>query len=859
MRRVKTIDELYDEVKGFDVVLCNDLSLMTALNNRVDRPYIGNFALTPSRIAKKKAIEMLGETPWDDLKVISTIADLTGYDIKLVHGEVENIRTIRRYTEKVEKHLFGRSKRIYREYKDLPTEDKVMSMYDVEKDGLFMGRNVAVIALDLFNDLDKHFIPNGHTEIDIFTDDEYTIERIYTSGNDRNMADNAVDLITKENATDFAIVIDSGSHVADAVRSALYRKGIPFKNELLARDLIQVRDYIELLELSLSYDTVRVGQVRELFSSCGAQISLEYDDYLLSSLESGLDERSRRIREMMRNINKTTFIEVCDTAIADPKRNPMYGSPIKTLLNSMEIGHENVTGDRVSTLSYAVNNMELPHNEEIPNDEKDGVLITDCMNSVFVDRPSVIFLGMGQDWYRPPQGKRYIDWEDERERNVMRFQALLQQGSSRIYMANAMRNGKATRPCVLFDDILGRNVKTFSEIAELDRGGWYDAESTISIQRTPIEHEHMDSLFTKSSFNEYVMCPRRFMFSKLIKMPGRSYNIFGNLVHEFAEFCMCYPSLVEENGIDHYVELMMERYSGATNDESRNIDMGRMYAALTNIRHFISSMDIRVPLDREGTENPLMIHHGLNMTSSMTESRVRSERTPLYGIFDLLVDGMIVDYKTGRQKDTKTMKKDMGTGPSVKYAEFQPIVYLTILDDISQGKKLFRIFNVLGNPEDAIMGSPNLDGCFVDISVSDMDFEDFVKEDLGQMMTERYGIGQWGQVADRLIELGPPDPASKWIDDKALLKRLETANNGKGSKKILDQMAKAVSGWAVDTGDSLEIFRWKLDEFRTLVKDEHRKMMNQRESGFPGDLRRCDDCSYFSVCTIGGMDDDGPE
>ena len=38
MYLAKSIDELYEEVKKYDLVMCNDAPLASALNNRVDEP-----------------------------------------------------------------------------------------------------------------------------------------------------------------------------------------------------------------------------------------------------------------------------------------------------------------------------------------------------------------------------------------------------------------------------------------------------------------------------------------------------------------------------------------------------------------------------------------------------------------------------------------------------------------------------------------------------------------------------------------------------------------------------------------------------------------------------------------------------
>ena len=51
MYLAKSIDELYEEVKDYDLVICNDAPLALALNNRLDRPRVGAFAITPRQLA----------------------------------------------------------------------------------------------------------------------------------------------------------------------------------------------------------------------------------------------------------------------------------------------------------------------------------------------------------------------------------------------------------------------------------------------------------------------------------------------------------------------------------------------------------------------------------------------------------------------------------------------------------------------------------------------------------------------------------------------------------------------------------------------------------------------------------------
>lgn len=212
MRVAKTIDELYEEVRDYDLVLCNDAPLALALGNRVRRPMLGVFSITPRQLAGDVALRELQTGLLSDIRLVKLISKYTGYDIRFVHGEVDNILRMRRYTADVRPHLGKRAQRIYDELMALPTLDRVMGEFDAEKDGIFDGLRVAVIGVELYDDLDKHFNPKFGTydEISPFKKGDYKIREIRELGNDRQVAENAVGLINAENAEDVAIVMDVG-------------------------------------------------------------------------------------------------------------------------------------------------------------------------------------------------------------------------------------------------------------------------------------------------------------------------------------------------------------------------------------------------------------------------------------------------------------------------------------------------------------------------------------------------------------------------------------------------------------------------------------------------------------------------
>ena len=144
-------------------MITNDAALATALNGRIDRPVVGPFAVTPKMIAGMVGPEIMDRPVLRDLRVISEVADETGYDFRYVHSEIENIREIRKYTQNVDKHLYTRkAHRVCEYYFKEPTQTRIMSEFNPEVHKFFQPyKNIAIINVDLFNDLDKHFIPNG--------------------------------------------------------------------------------------------------------------------------------------------------------------------------------------------------------------------------------------------------------------------------------------------------------------------------------------------------------------------------------------------------------------------------------------------------------------------------------------------------------------------------------------------------------------------------------------------------------------------------------------------------------------------------------------------------------------------------
>lgn len=874
IRRVKTIDEIYEEARGYGLVITNDMPLMTALNSRVDTPRIGPLAMTPHQIAAQLGPIILGRRLMSDLELIAAVSKETGFGFKQVYSEIMNIREIRSHTVNVKENLTTRNARlIYESYSGMPTLERAMAEFDVDDERVswfFQRENgVAVIGIELFDDLDKHFNPLAD-EIDIFTDETFGIEEIREVGNDRQLAENAAALIDPENANDFAIVMNSTAPIADAVRAALYRSGIHFINSLNVRDLTRVRDYLGFLSLSLRYQTLRVRDVKETFSNFKGGFSIGLDSFLLNrQTPDVMWGRGEELTETMRGVyrRELTFAEVRDV-LFEPRERPL----ITMLLDELNLTDETVTSTLVGEMRFAVDNVQnLKHNEQIPEEEKDGVLLADCKNSVFVDRPVVIFLGMEQEWNVPVAGRRYYDAEEESKLVALRLEALLQQGQRRVYMVNSNKGGKDARPTLTFDLVLGRKCDSFAAVCDgVTKGIWSAGTEEHMPERGETRLDpgrEVERQFSKSSFNAYVACPRRYMFNELIRTPDEKSTEFGKLIHEFAELYMCYPDLVRERGIDQFVDMMSERYAGLSNPLLEDLDGERIRRAMINTAEYIDTLGAKPELDvplGDRHQNRFMQSLGLTMTSDSCETDHRSEIHPVHGVFDLYWDGVITDYKTGKAKEAKEIAQNMNLDSITKEPEFQPLIYLNLSKESEGPKFEFRQFYAMGNDVASAREGFDITENVRTVELNRGDSFAYIRSspEVRDALDASLKAAFNGKAEAMLAAIGddaPRDPR-EWKNSPEVVERVRQAL---GPRVKTDEAVTALSkidsivvGGTVVVSNRVIVPAASIQTFIKRLDEMHSDMLSQITTTLPAkpaERIKCPKCPYYAACTAASV------
>ena len=870
MRKLKSIDEIYEEVKDCAFVLTNDAPLATALNKLVDRPMIGPFAMTSRQLAAYCAVDVIGSPVWNDLRIVTTISEETGLDFRYVHGEVERIREIRQYTRDVRKNLFTESsKAVYDSFRAIPTVEKVMDEFH-DKNHFYSDLNggIAVVGIEgeggisIFNDLDKCMIPDEFREVSLFKDEECYLSEIYRIGNDRQIAENAVSLIDGMDPNDVAMVMNTSSPIVESIKTALYRKKVPFINSLKVRDLNDVRDFIQFLQLSLTYETLRVKHIREMFSSLGVHIDRNMDEHLFDKVSLGPD--GLRLRAIMSDIRSRTF---------DEARRDVFGQidtdSIKMVIDDLGISDVRVCTRLVERLNYSVDNIsDLRHNEKVPESERNGVLIADCRRSVFIDRPIVIYIGMGDDWNLDLAEKRYIDnIQYESERMGARFAALIQQGVGRYYLVNTSRDGRTANPSSLFGRIFtirgGKDAISFEDLLPEGKNPtdkrWF--ESKVGEKKDPDERlpflPKYDHPFSQSSFSKYYECPCSFLFNRYLDQMDKDIFEFGNLIHSFAELYFSHSNRVLTQ-IEDVVRIACRHYAGLSSPALGKFDEARIRCAMGNIMRYIDSLHFTgekemVPV--RDSKNVFYNELKINETCALCESDQYSQKHKIHGKMDLRVD-QVVDYKTGKMKTPAEIAKAMYLEGERVRKDFQAVFYLALSDEFWSVNEM-QFFYAMANDDMSVSKDFDVHDNIRVVSIIDPDEDELRRIIAGSFK----GRTKCHKNPDLFLDVIEEVNGSLDIDDNNMEKLISrigckfdydisSPSDRRVIVNVIDDFRKMYGSGVFTDGDRVVIPRGRLQIILDKIDACHAQMMEGSVSGFePDHDKECKKCDFFAVCT----------
>jgi len=717
--RAKPIDDRYEEVAGYDLVVVPDAPLASALNRRIDGPHLGSFAITPRRLAAGRReeaedriafLELVEKTDLDWKRGAYAIGNIL--QCWEHHGRLEAILDYDAYVDDATRQAVDY-------VADLETTSGRLSEYRIDDD-----RDVAIVGYDQLTQLERSILPDEYDTYDVFGEGEFDYPPFHIFDSSTAIVDTVVDAVTQENAEDVAVVLDQGSEFSALIESAFEAENIPFYGGPGFVDHPDHRAFVQLLRVAHASTDTRVDEIRPLLARLDASLDVEHDEKRLFELD---DRELDWIVEFCEHVDDRTFAEALDRfeSRADTRLDAFRDE-----LETLGIADARATASAVDQLVFYLQSYEVPVDRE-----NEGVLLADAKSAAYVDRPVVFYLGLDEDWTHSAPRRPWVDRDAQYTRNIQQFQLLLQSGATQYYLVQDAKGGSPVTPCLYFEELLEEGFERFSDLPSQAHPRQYD-RAADGFEKEPVDATTPDvTTISQSSLRTYVNSPRDHFFGRLVDSPDKDYFREGNLFHDFAEFYIHHPDFVDEDIVDDVVDHILEE----TRPFVRSVDEAtRRTTYRAGVETIVAFFEENTPTDGEFLtatsgwgSNAFAQRFDRPVDSPITERWFENHDLGLKGKIDLIHSpSRLVDHKSGRRKTASQIVKNSALDPPSESPNFQALLYLTHWRSQYPDEELeFTFFHFLETLDDVVAGEVTLADTLTTVSYYPMPFEEYARSE----------------------------------------------------------------------------------------------------------------------------------
>ncbi|MFB6357029.1 MAG: PD-(D/E)XK nuclease family protein [bacterium] len=857
IQKALSIEELSRRVQGYDRVITQEAPLADAINSRIHTARLDHATYTPRGIVYLKYVE--GDTR-DRRDLYLELIKHTDFGKKRALYLLENVLDCWQETGDPQKIL---------QYDEFDNDDirRVLQFLN-ETTSVFQrmsehtwseSMDTAVLAPHQFTPLDRQVLPPGYDTINVFHEgSRYELPEFLRYTSATGLVQSILDNINEGNVHDTAIVMDQRSHYQSLVESAFQAEEIPYITSSTLTEDLDFRTLFRLMRSAFTRNRLRLRDIRPVLHRMNRPVSIRDEARFLHEVKGELLET---FREFVREIPRTRFASVLDWYEEQLDLNVQSGDPIALL--------RGVLGD-LGYLDQTVNRRRLNHvefylgtfDQQLDNDQNQGVLLVDPLSGAYVDRSIVYYVGLDSEWTRQIPETPWADKDFHRQRNLTDFQLLLQNGEQRYMLVQDTMMNRSVNPCYYFNVLLDDPLETFSEgpsrkmqsrSLEPSASVGFDKES-VDVPIEPVE------ALSQSSLKSLVRCPREYLFSKLIPTSENRYLLRGNLFHDFAELYTNHPQWVKEEGVDRCLEIMVERMSPFEDEWTREQEATEFEIGMENIMEYIDEWGYRdepYPDYRpRSNENVLAEELNLEISRPITEAWFENKQVGVRGKIDLVRNPEeLVDYKSGSSRSVRSIVKQSNVELIKDDPDFQAILYLAQHRQVYPDRPLrFTFFHFLDNVKDHLRGEDRLEDCLVTVTYFPRTFSDqvprqetidYLIEGLSEGNARRKTIEGMGVEAYSEFFRENPLPeeydrdkllASDYTDsfEEFCVSRFKDAKYVRqGARQILKQLTYFRRE---------HYFKEDIDRFEKFLQDHLQKISQYNENRFPvkGDLEKFD-------------------
>jgi len=828
--RAKSSRQLYDEVKSHDRVITPDGPLASALNRQLDRSHLGPFAIPPRRLAVGRRQESE-----DRLAFLGMIAN-EDISWKRCAYAVGNILQCWEHQGSHEA-IFE-----YDAYIDEATERAVERIGDLEtasmkltNDTIDSDLNVVVVEPEMLTQLERAYLPAEYDTVSLFADTEFELPSFRIHESPTAIIETVVNAVTETNAENVGIVLDQESEYSPLIESALEAADIPFFGGPGFTDRSEHRLFLHLLRTAHRGTDIRISEIRSLLTAFDCDVANRDAEKRLHELD---DDDLSWLIDFCHEIQEYTFL---DALSAFEHRTDDTLDAFRTELEELGIANEFVTEARLDELSFYLQTYEVPVDRD-----NEGVLLADAKSASYVGREVVFYLGLDDRWTHSAPRRPWVDQDAQFTRNLKSFQLLLQSGSQQHYLVQDATGGSPVTPCLYFEELLEREYDRFSELpstTHLNRseprdGAVFDTEP-IGESPEPVE------TISKSSLNTYVNSPRDYFFSRIVDGPEKDYLTEGNLLHDFAEFYVAHPAVVDDAALTDIVDLMLDEVRPLVRSVDERTRRTEYRASLETI---VSYLDDNPPEDgtfltpSSSNENAVADYFGYDIESPVTERRFVDEDLGVNGMIDLVQSQTdLLDYKSGSESNANSIVQDAAIDEPTDEPDFQALLYLTYWRSQTPDEQLsFTFFYVTELVDDAIAGDVDIDDALTTVTyypgsltdhVRTEEFFEYLREEGAnkcQKILSKIDYQTYASLFDAvpLVETTDSDELIESEFGQTMIARLKTEIGEfkyvtTGSKQVMREIARQQKG---------AFFEPDLDAFESFVENQLTEL-NRRRTG----------------------------
>jgi len=435
-----SIDDIYREVKDYDLVFTAEAALADALNNRVEEPRLGKLAYTPrGYVYRRFQNEELLTKKELFLEVINEL------DVNWKEGEYLLNHVIRAWEETGDPKEVLKDQRFSRDGLEsiIQLLRNTKNVYrELERAEVDESHSVCVVSQYQFNELDRSLIPPGFDVLEVFREKKVNLPPFHVYNSANKLVGSLVDNLERLDLEEAAVVVHPDSEYDSLLRTHLRSADLEFQVSGKLQNSEFLRTLIQVGELGLNYPRIKLKGAKPVLSKLGYHLDKSREEEFVPDTTSA---NSDEINRLLAEAGSSTFAELFSRI---SESNLEKRKEVREVLEGLNLWGKELTEKRLNNLKYYLDSFDLE------TDESDtGLLLANPGSVSFIDRSVVFFVGMSAKWDRSVEERPWREVGEIRKRNLRDFKCLLQNGDERLFMVQSGRMNRQITPSTYFNEL----------------------------------------------------------------------------------------------------------------------------------------------------------------------------------------------------------------------------------------------------------------------------------------------------------------------------------------------------------------------------------------------------------------------